>query len=82
LNGTVVGCASYLGGKKIELANLMVHPDYRKTLPQTYFRPPYVGVRGWVGIVLEKISDEDLTFHIRDGWRLVAPKKLQAIAGL
>jgi ribosomal protein S18 acetylase RimI-like enzyme len=30
LDGTVVGCASYLGGKKIELANLMVHPDYRR----------------------------------------------------
>lgn len=46
--------------------------------PQTYFKPPYVGVRGWIGIELEQISDEDLAFHIRDGWRLIAPKKLQA----
>jgi hypothetical protein len=46
--------------------------------PETFFKPPYVGVRGWVGIELDKISDEDLTFHIRDGWRLIAPKKLRA----
>jgi hypothetical protein len=52
------------------------------TAPETYFRPPYVGVRGWIGIELVNISDEDLAFHIRDGWQLVAPKKLQAIAGL
>jgi hypothetical protein len=58
-------------------------PGLQETLidnsPETYFRPPYVGVRGWIGIELVNISDEDLAFHIRDGWRLVAPKKLQAI---
>jgi hypothetical protein len=48
------------------------------TSPEIYFKPPYVGVRGWIGIELANISDEDLAFHIRDGWRLVAPKKLQA----
>ncbi|HRQ42277.1 MAG TPA: MmcQ/YjbR family DNA-binding protein [Chloroflexota bacterium] len=47
--------------------------------PETYFKPPYVGVRGWIGIVLPTIGDEDLAFHIRDGWYQVAPKKLQAI---
>lgn len=49
------------------------------TSPETYFMPPYVGVRGWIGIVLANISDADLAFHVRDGWRLVAPKKLQAV---
>lgn len=47
--------------------------------PQIYFKPPYVGVRGWIGIELDQISDEDLAFHIRDGWRLIAPKKLIAM---
>lgn len=47
--------------------------------PEIYFKPPYVGVRGWMGIELARISDEDLAFHIRDGWGLVAPKKLQAL---
>jgi hypothetical protein len=50
------------------------------TEPDTFFRPPYVGHRGWIGVELDKISDADLEFHIRDGWRLVAPKKLQALA--
>ena len=44
--------------------------------PQTYFRPPYVGVRGWVGIELTRISDEDLRFHIEVAWELIAPKRL------
>lgn len=45
--------------------------------PDTYFKPPYVGVRGWVGIELGKVSDEDLEFHIQNSWFLIAPKKLQ-----
>jgi len=31
-----------------------------ETSPETYFRPPYVGVRGWVGIELDRISEKDL----------------------
>lgn len=49
--------------------------------PQTYFRPPYVGVRGWVGIELANISDEDLRFHIEVAWELIAPKRLLAKRG-
>jgi len=45
--------------------------------PQTFFKPPYVGVRGWVGIELDSISDEDLAAHIFDAWRLVAPKTVK-----
>lgn len=48
-----------------------------KDAPEVFFRPPYVGVRGWVGIELGCIGDEDLTFHIRRAWRLVAPKSLK-----
>jgi hypothetical protein len=44
--------------------------------PQAYFNPPYVGVRGWVGIELDNISDNDLTFHIQTAWELIAPKRL------
>lgn len=44
--------------------------------PETFFRPPYVGVRGWIGVELARISDEDLAFYIQQGWRLIAPKKL------
>ena len=46
--------------------------------PQIFFYPPYVGKRGWVGINLDKISDEDLTFYIHTAWELTAPKRLRA----
>ena len=52
-------------------------PETTEKLSQTFFKPPYVGVRGWVGIELDSISDEDLASHIFDAWRLVAPKRLQ-----
>lgn len=40
--------------------------------PATYYRPPYVGVKGWVGIDLDRIDDEELACHIRDAWQLIA----------
>lgn len=46
------------------------------TMPKKYFRPPYVGVKGWVGIELTEVDDDDLAVHIRNAWRLIAPKKL------
>jgi len=51
-----------------------------KSWPKTFFKPPYVGVRGWVGIELDRIGDEDLALHLLEAWRLVAPKKLQTAA--
>jgi hypothetical protein len=50
--------------------------------PETYFRPPYVGVRGWVGVELEAIGDEELALHIRKAWEMVAPKALIAAGRL
>jgi hypothetical protein len=49
-----------------------------KTEPGKFFMPPYVGVRGWVGIELDAISDEELAAYICEAWRLIAPKKLHA----
>lgn len=53
-----------------------------ESTPETFFKPPYVGARGWIGIELDEISDEDLAFHIRNGWFQIAPKKLQVLAEL
>ena len=49
------------------------------TEPNKFFRPPYVGVRGWIGIELAEIDDSELAFYIREAWRLIAPKKIQAL---
>ncbi len=43
--------------------------------PATYFKPPYVGVNGWVGIELNQISDETLEIHVREAWELAARQK-------
>ena len=47
------------------------------TWPEKFFRPPYVGVRGWVGIELDSIDDEELAAHLYEAWRLIAPKNLK-----
>ena len=43
--------------------------------PATYFKPPYVGPSGWIGIELDQITDEALAIHVREAWELAAPKK-------
>ena len=45
--------------------------------PQKFYRPPYVGGAGWVGIEIDRVSDKELAFHLQEAWRLIAPKKLQ-----
>jgi uncharacterized protein YdhG (YjbR/CyaY superfamily) len=42
--------------------------------PETYFKPPYVGSSGWIGIVLDQIGDEALEIHIREAWEISARK--------
>ena len=44
--------------------------------PAVYFRPPYVGHKGWVGIELAAVDDESLAFHIQTAWELIAPRRL------
>ena len=44
--------------------------------PELYFKPPYVGVKGWIGVELPKASDEILADLIRQAWQLTAPKAM------
>ena len=48
-----------------------------KKSPRKFYRPPYVGVLGWVGIELDRASDKELSLHLLEAWRLIAPQKLQ-----
>ncbi|GAA0905556.1 MmcQ/YjbR family DNA-binding protein [Pseudonocardia zijingensis] len=48
--------------------------------PGRFFRPPYVGVRGWLGVYLD-VPDVDWTEIeeiVTDAYRQVAPKRLVA----
>ena len=42
--------------------------------PATYYRPPYVGPSGWVGVELARVDDEQLGSLIREAFNLIAAK--------
>jgi hypothetical protein len=48
-----------------------------KADPKKFYRPPYVGVRGWVGIELPHVNDKELAVHLHEAWRLIATPKIQ-----
>jgi len=51
--------------------------------PVTYFVPPYVGRRGWLGVRLDRgIGDDELVGVVEDAYASVAPERLLARAGL
>lgn len=43
--------------------------------PTRYFRPPYVGPKGWLGLILARHDDDELARHLHEAWLEVAPKK-------
>jgi hypothetical protein len=40
------------------------------SFPAIYYRPPYVGVKGWVGIELGQIGNEELAAHLSEARQL------------
>ncbi len=47
--------------------------------PDRFFRPPYVGVHGWIGISLDVDQDWDFIADlVEDSYRMTAPKRLVA----
>jgi len=44
--------------------------------PKKYYKPPYVGGAGWIGVELPRVSDRELRMHLHEAWRLIAPAKL------
>lgn len=47
--------------------------------PEKFYKPPYVGGSGWIGVELDRVSDEELALHVHEAWRLIAPEKLHAL---
>ena len=50
-----------------------------RAAPGRFFVPPYVGPSGWIGIWLDKkVNWKEVAELLRDGYLLVAPKRLRA----
>ena len=50
------------------------------TEPDRFFRPPYVGGRGWIGVRIDTDPDwAEIARICADAYRLVAPKRLAAL---
>ncbi|MGE0297320.1 MmcQ/YjbR family DNA-binding protein [Pseudonocardia sp.] len=49
--------------------------------PGRFFRPPYVGGRGWVGVYLDvpDVDWDEIGELVVDAYRTVAPKRLVAL---
>ncbi|MEM7305397.1 MAG: MmcQ/YjbR family DNA-binding protein [Planctomycetota bacterium] len=62
-------CNAPVGAQQV-----LVHAE-----PDRFFVPPYMGPRGWIGLLLDQLDDDAVAQHAREGYRKVAPKKLLAL---
>jgi hypothetical protein len=54
-----------------------VQQELVDTEPDRFFRPPYVGPSGWVGVRLERDVDwHEIDAILHDAYRKVGPKTL------
>jgi len=44
--------------------------------PERFFRPPYVGGRGWIGVRLDRDADGRDRRALQDAYRVIAPARL------
>ena len=64
----------------------MIHPSPPPRValtgqtPNSFFKPPYVGGGGRVGLDLARVSEAALAFHVNLAWKPVAPKRPVAAA--
>lgn len=54
-----------------------VQEELIETEPERFFRPPYVGGRGWLGVRLDgKVDWGEVAEICKDAYRVIAPPKL------
>jgi hypothetical protein len=87
------GEATWFVGKRVFVTSADRHHDDRRAVwlaasagvqetlveaePARFFRPPYVGGRGWLGVYLDVLIDwDELAAQLTDAYRLIAPRHL------
>jgi hypothetical protein len=90
------GEATWFVGKRVFVTCADRHHDDRRAVwiaaadgvqetlveadPLRFFRPPYVGGRGWIGVYVDVPVDwDELEAGIADAYRLIAPRRLVAL---
>ena len=90
------GEATWFVGRKVFATSADRHHDDRRAVwiaaaegaqetlvdadPTRFFRPPYVGVRGWIGVYLDVPVDwDELETLLVDAYRLIAPRRLGSL---
>ncbi len=56
-----------------------VQAEMVETEPERFFRPPYVGHRGWLGVELPELSTAELTAICREAFCTVAPPTVRRL---
>ena len=85
------GEATWFVGKRVFVMAADRHHDDRRAIwmaapdgvqetlvdadPALFFRPPYVGARGWIGVYVDVPVDwDELDARIVDAYRMIAPR--------
>jgi hypothetical protein len=56
-----------------------VQAEMTETEPERFFRPPYVGHRGWLGVELAGVSTAELSAICREAFFTVAPPSVRML---
>ncbi len=56
-----------------------VQAEMTRTEPEHFFRPPYVGHRGWLGVELADVSTPELVAICREAFCVVAPPTVRRL---
>jgi len=78
------GCSSEDGdGREFFQCSMKAPPGEQEALlaeGHPFFRPQYVGNKGWIGIVLGPDTDwNEIAELVEDSYRTIAPKKLSKL---
>lgn len=57
-------------------STLEFHTAMLERDPQTYFVPPYVEHRGWLGVRVARLPQDTLENHLLEAYHCVAPPRL------
>jgi hypothetical protein len=55
---------------------------YLEAAPKKFYYPPYVGVKGWIGVKLDQVDDEELGDLVTQAWKFIRQPATKRRAGI